>query len=63
MLLVRKALYGHFCARYDYPRDLQGNIDIALHRSTDKGVTWQPIQTVLDMGEWGRFTTEIQWSE
>ena len=46
-------LLAIFDARYDYPRDLQGNIDIALHRSTDKGVTWQPIQTVLDMGEWG----------
>ena len=38
---------------YDLTRDLQGNIDIALHRSFDKGLTWQPIQTVLDMGEWG----------
>ena len=46
-------LLAIFDARYDYPRDLQGNIDIALHRSTDKGVTWQPIQTVLDMGKWG----------
>ena len=46
-------LLAIFDARYDYPRDLQGNIDIALHRSTDKGVTWQPIQTVLDMREWG----------
>lgn len=44
---------SHFDARYDYSRDLQGNIDIALHRSTDQGLTWQPVQTVLDMGEWG----------
>ena len=46
-------LLAIFDARYDYSRDLQGNIDIALHRSTDKGLTWQPVQTVLDMGEWG----------
>lgn len=46
-------LLAIFDARYDYSRDLQGNIDIALHRSTDQGLTWQPVQTVLDMGEWG----------
>ena len=46
-------LLAIFDARYDLTRDLQGNIDIALHRSFDKGLTWQPIQTVLDMGEWG----------
>ena len=46
-------LLAIFDARYDSTRDLQGNMDIALHRSFDKGLTWQPIQTVLDMGEWG----------
>lgn len=46
-------LLAIFDARYDSARDLQGNMDIALHRSLDKGLTWQPIQLVLDMGEWG----------
>lgn len=46
-------LLAVFDARYDSPRDLQGNIDIALHRSFDRGLTWQPLQTVLDMGTWG----------
>lgn len=46
-------LFAVFDARHDSSRDLQGDMDIALHRSTDKGLTWQPIQTVLDMGEWG----------
>lgn len=46
-------LLAVFDARYDSSRDLQGNIDIALHRSIDKGMTWQPICKVLDMGEWG----------
>lgn len=46
-------LLAIFDARYDSSRDLQGNIDIALHRSTDKGKTWHPMQVVLDMGEWG----------
>ncbi|MBB4037634.1 sialidase-1 [Dysgonomonas hofstadii] len=46
-------LLAIFDARYESSRDLQGHMDIALHRSTDKGVTWQPMQIVLDMGEWG----------
>lgn len=46
-------LLAVFDARHDSSRDLQGDIDIALHRSTNGGMTWQPIQTVLDMGCWG----------
>lgn len=46
-------LLAVFDARHDSSRDLQGDIDIAMHRSTDGGYTWQPIQTVLDMGQWG----------
>lgn len=49
----RGTLLAIFDARYHSARDLQGDMDIALHRSTDKGLTWQPVQTVLDMGEWG----------
>ena len=30
-----------------------GDIDIAINRSEDGGRTWQPMQTVLDMKEWG----------
>ena len=46
-------LIALFDARYDSKRDLQGNIDIAIQRSTDGGRTWQPLQRVLDMGCWG----------
>lgn len=46
-------LLAVFDARNTTPRDLQGDIDIALHRSFDKGETWEPMQIVLDMGEWG----------
>lgn len=42
-----------FDARYDSARDLQGNIDIGIHRSEDGGNTWQPIQIAIDMGKWG----------
>ena len=46
-------LLAVFDARYNAGRDLQGDIDIAICRSTDKGNTWQPIQRVIDMGRWG----------
>lgn len=39
--------------RYAYSRDLQGDIDIGLCRSTDGGRSWLPMQVVLDMGTWG----------
>jgi len=46
-------LLAIFDARYKSKGDLQGDIDIGLTRSTDKGQTWEPMQIVLDMGEWG----------
>lgn len=50
---MQGTLLAIYDARYDNSRDLQGNIDICLNRSTDKGRTWQPMQVVLDMKEWG----------
>lgn len=48
---------GTLLAIYDARRkrhnDLQGDIDIALNRSFDGGRTWEPMQIVLDMNEWG----------
>ena len=43
-------LLAVYDARYESRRDLQGDIDIALNRSTDKGNTWLPIQQIIDMG-------------
>ena len=40
-------------ARYESSRDLQGHIDIAMNRSFDGGETWQPMQVILDMKQWG----------
>ena len=34
-------------------RDLQEDIDIGLNRSTDGGQTWEPVRTIMDMGEYG----------
>lgn len=46
-------LLSVFDVRRDKGGDLQGNIDIGLTRSLDKGKTWLPTQIVLDMGTWG----------
>lgn len=46
-------LLAIYDARYESARDLQGHMDIALNRSTDGGLTWQAMQIVLDMKEWG----------
>jgi len=48
---------GTLLAIYDVrrqsSRDLQGDIDIGLSRSTDGGSTWEPMKIVLDMARWG----------
>ncbi len=46
-------LLAIFDARHESARDLQGDIDIGLHRSTDNGQSWEPLQITMDMGEWG----------
>jgi len=46
-------LLAVYDVRYDSGRDLQGNMDIGLSRSLDKGKTWLPMQIVMDMGTWG----------
>ncbi len=49
----RGTLLAVYDARRNPPRDLQGDIDIGLNRSTDGGATWQRMQVALDKGEWG----------
>lgn len=46
-------LLAIYDVRRDTNKDLQGNIDIGLSRSTDGGRTWEPMRIVLDMGAWG----------
>jgi sialidase-1 len=46
-------LLAIYDARRESARDLQGDIDIVVNRSTDKGRTWLPMQVVIDMGAWG----------
>lgn len=46
-------LLAIYDARYESARDLQGHMDVAMNRSFDGGRTWEPMQIVLDMNEWG----------
>lgn len=46
-------LLAIYDARRDSSRDLQGDIDIGVSRSTDGGNTWSTMQLALDMGKWG----------
>lgn len=36
--------------RYDNDRDLPGNIDVGMSRSTDGGKTWDAMKNIMDMG-------------
>jgi sialidase-1 len=47
------SLLAIYDARRDTRRDLQGNIDIGVSRSTDGGQTWEAMRIGLDMGEYG----------
>ena len=47
------SLLAIYDVRRDSRRDLQGNMDIGVSRSTDGGNTWEAMHIALDMGEWG----------
>lgn len=47
------SLLAVYDARRQSNRDLQGDMDIGVSRSTDGGATWEPMRIGLDMGEWG----------
>ena len=36
--------------RYKDSRDLPGNIDVGMSRSTNRGKTWEPMKIIMDMG-------------
>ncbi len=46
-------LLACYDARRLSSRDLQGDIDIGISRSTNGGNTWEPMRIALDMDEWG----------
>lgn len=45
-------LLACYDVRRDMRRDLQGNIDIGISRSTNGGQTWEPMRIALDMGKY-----------
>lgn len=51
---VNGDLIAIYDARYESSRDLQGDIDICMQRSTDGGMSWGAVSRVLDQGKWGR---------
>ena len=46
-------LLATYDVRRDSGRDLQGDIDIGVSRSTDGGNNWEPMKIALDRGTWG----------
>jgi sialidase-1 len=46
-------LLAIYDVRRELGRDLQGDIDIGVSRSTDGGNTWEPMRIAMDMGKWG----------
>jgi sialidase-1 len=46
-------LLAIYDVRRESGRDLQGDIDIGVSRSTDGGNTWEPMRIAMDMGKWG----------
>jgi len=45
-------LLAVYDVRHDTSSDLQGDIDVGLSRSTDGGETWEPMETIMNMGTW-----------
>lgn len=46
-------LLAVYDVRRESSRDLQGDIDIGLSRSTDGGNTWESMRIAMDRGTWG----------
>lgn len=47
-------LLAIYDVRWDSYKDVQGNIDVGLSRSTDGGNSWEPMKIIMDKGEFGQ---------
>lgn len=47
----RGTLVGVYDVRHRSSRDLPGDIDVGMSRSTDGGRTWEPMKVIMDMGD------------
>ncbi len=43
-------LIGVYDIRYKHAGDLPANVDVGMSRSTDGGITWEPMKAIIDMG-------------
>lgn len=50
---TKGTLLAVYDIRRNTSRDLQGDIDVGLSRSTDGGNSWEPMKVIMDMGEYG----------
>ncbi len=50
---TKGTLLAVYDIRRNTSRDLQGDIDVGLSRSTDGGKSWEPMKVIMDMGEHG----------
>ncbi|WP_236252849.1 exo-alpha-sialidase [Echinicola sp. 20G] len=50
---AKGSLIGVYDVRYNSSVDLQEDVDVGMSRSTDGGKSWEPMQIIMDMGEWG----------
>ena len=50
---TKGTLLAVYDIRRNSSRDLQGDIDVGLSRSTDGGHNWEPMKIIMDMGTWG----------
>ena len=50
---TKGTLLAVYDIRRNTSRDLQGDIDVGLSRSTDGGKSWEPMKVIMDMGEYG----------
>lgn len=48
---TKGTLIGVYDVRHRSGRDLPGDIDVGMSRSTDGGRTWQPMKVIMDMGD------------
>ncbi len=45
-------LIAVYDVRFNNADDLQEDIDVGMNRSTDGGLTWEPMKIIMNMGEW-----------
>ncbi|WP_229802479.1 sialidase family protein [Echinicola pacifica] len=50
---LQGSLIAVYDVRYNSSVDLQEDVDVGMSRSTDGGESWEPMEIIMDMGEWG----------